>query len=123
MGVKFIPQVIYEHGEPWWNDVDRGKLLTHPPELSGSHTSTVISCKAGGMGKRNENSALQIVFVHIFKCFLDVVKTYDIFTSPLKEGVLQIFIALTNPSPWPGPNPQTLGANGMHTNHYITKAT
>jgi hypothetical protein len=27
----FIPQVIYEHGKPWWNDVDRGKLLIPPP--------------------------------------------------------------------------------------------
>jgi hypothetical protein len=26
-----------------------------------------------------------------------------------KEGVLWIFIALKNPSPWPGLNPQTLG--------------
>jgi hypothetical protein len=25
--------VIYEYGEPWWNDNDRGKLLTRPPEL------------------------------------------------------------------------------------------
>jgi hypothetical protein len=36
----FIPQVIYEHGEPWWSvDVDRGKLLTRPPELSATDTS------------------------------------------------------------------------------------
>jgi hypothetical protein len=20
-----MPQVIYEYGEPWWNDIDRGK--------------------------------------------------------------------------------------------------
>jgi hypothetical protein len=26
-----------------------------------------------------------------------------------KEGVLQIFIALNNPSPWPGSNQQPLG--------------
>jgi hypothetical protein len=31
------------------------------------------------------------------------------FTSPTKEGVLRIFIALKNPSPRPGLNPQTLG--------------
>jgi hypothetical protein len=38
----FIPQVIYEHEEPWWNDAaDRGKL-THIPELSGNPTSTDI---------------------------------------------------------------------------------
>jgi hypothetical protein len=28
----------------------------------------------------------------------------------LKEGVLRIFIALKNTSPWPGSNPQTLGS-------------
>jgi hypothetical protein len=38
----FIPQVIYEHGEPWWNDVDRGKLLTLPPEFSDNPTSRDI---------------------------------------------------------------------------------
>jgi len=21
-GLLFIPQLIYEHGEPWWNDID-----------------------------------------------------------------------------------------------------
>jgi hypothetical protein len=36
MGRLFIPQVIYEHGEPWWNDINRGKLLICPQELSGS---------------------------------------------------------------------------------------
>jgi hypothetical protein len=24
-GIFLIPQVIYEYGEPWWNDIDRGK--------------------------------------------------------------------------------------------------
>jgi hypothetical protein len=40
----FIPQVIglYEHGEPWRNDVERGKLLTRPPELFGIPTSREI---------------------------------------------------------------------------------
>jgi hypothetical protein len=27
------------HGEPWWNDIDRGKFLFHPPDLSGNPTS------------------------------------------------------------------------------------
>jgi hypothetical protein len=38
-GLLFIPQVIYEHGEPWWNDISRGKLLIRPQELSGNPTS------------------------------------------------------------------------------------
>jgi hypothetical protein len=32
----FISQVIYELGEPWWNDMNRGKLLIRPPDLSGN---------------------------------------------------------------------------------------
>jgi hypothetical protein len=23
-GILFIPQVIHEHGKPWWNSIDRG---------------------------------------------------------------------------------------------------
>jgi hypothetical protein len=32
------PRVIYEHGEPQWSDIDSGKVLTGPPELSGNAT-------------------------------------------------------------------------------------
>jgi hypothetical protein len=28
--VLFIPLVIYEHGEPWWNDID--SFTSHPKE-------------------------------------------------------------------------------------------
>jgi hypothetical protein len=27
MGLLFIPQVIYEHGEPWWNHIERENSL------------------------------------------------------------------------------------------------
>jgi hypothetical protein len=37
--------------------------------------------------------------------------------------VLRIFIALENPSPWPGFEPSTFGSSGQHTNHYTTEAT
>jgi hypothetical protein len=40
-----------------------------------------------------------------------------------EEGVLQIFIALKNPSPWPGFETSTFGSSGQHTNHYTTKVT
>jgi hypothetical protein len=40
-----------------------------------------------------------------------------------EEGVLRIFIALKNPSFWPGFEPATFGSSGQHTNHYTTKAT
>jgi hypothetical protein len=41
-GLLLMPQVIYEHGEPWWNDMGRRKLLIRPPELSGNTTITVM---------------------------------------------------------------------------------
>jgi len=40
--ILFISQVIYEHGEPWWNYIDKGKLLIRPQVLSGNPTSRVI---------------------------------------------------------------------------------
>jgi hypothetical protein len=48
----FIFQAIYERGEPWWNYIHRGKLLTCPPELSGNPTKS-SSRKGGGTGKGN----------------------------------------------------------------------
>jgi hypothetical protein len=51
-------------------------------------------------------------------------KTWDLpALLPIREeGVLRIFIALKNPSPWLGSNPATFGSSGNHTNHYTTKA-
>jgi hypothetical protein len=37
--------------------------------------------------------------------------------------MLRIFIALKNPSPWPGFETATFGSSDQHTNHYTTKAT
>jgi hypothetical protein len=37
----FHPQVIYKHGETWWNDIDWEKLLIRLPELSDIPTSRV----------------------------------------------------------------------------------
>jgi hypothetical protein len=50
-GLLLIPQVIYERGESWWNDIDRGKLLIRPPELSGN-CKQLSSRKAEGTGRR-----------------------------------------------------------------------
>jgi hypothetical protein len=40
-----------------------------------------------------------------------------------EEGVLRIFNALKNQSPWRGFEPASFGSSGQHTNHYTTKAT
>jgi hypothetical protein len=34
--------MIYEHEDPWLNDINRGKLVINPPELFGNPTSIVI---------------------------------------------------------------------------------
>jgi hypothetical protein len=43
------------------------------------------------------------------------------FTSPQKEGVLRIFIALTNPAPSSRFEPSNLRSNGKNANHYTAK--
>jgi hypothetical protein len=50
--------VIYEHGELWWNDIGRGKLLNRPPELSGNPTSKVIVAKQEELGEGNDEFGL-----------------------------------------------------------------
>jgi hypothetical protein len=45
----------------------------------------------------------------------------DIFTSSLKEGVLQICIPFKNPSLSAGFEPANLGPKGKHANHYTTE--
>jgi hypothetical protein len=41
MGLLFILQMIYEYGEPWWNDTDRGKQKNSEKNLA--HASMVRS--------------------------------------------------------------------------------
>jgi hypothetical protein len=36
-GLLFIPQVIHENGEPWWNDIDSGKLKHSQKKLCQCH--------------------------------------------------------------------------------------
>jgi hypothetical protein len=55
-----MPHVIYEHGETWWNKVDRIKLLICPPELPGNPTSRVIWQQAGGTGEENYKFVLEV---------------------------------------------------------------
>jgi hypothetical protein len=48
-GLLFIPQVIYEYGEPRWNDMDSGKL-NNPPELCDNSTRSNLVAKQEGNG-------------------------------------------------------------------------
>jgi hypothetical protein len=49
----FIRQVIYEHGEPWWNDIDRDKLLIVYQSCLAIVPAESSSSKAGGTGECN----------------------------------------------------------------------
>jgi hypothetical protein len=61
MGPLFILQIIYDHGEPWWNDIDRRKHVIRPPKLFGNPTSShlVASSKAVRTGKGNAGFGLK----------------------------------------------------------------
>jgi hypothetical protein len=121
----FIPQEIYELGEPWGNDTDRVRHLIDPPGLWQSYQHIYLVAKQEELAKKIINLALQIIFVHTSKGYLTCCKMLrhgaDCFTSSRNEGVLRIFIALTNPSSSVGFEPAKLGSNGKHVNHYTTE--
>jgi hypothetical protein len=50
-GLLFVTQVIYEHGEQCWSNIDRGRLLIRPPELSGNHKSSHLVAKQEELAK------------------------------------------------------------------------
>jgi hypothetical protein len=43
--------VIYDQGEPWWNNIDREKLLIRPLELSGNPTSSHLVANQEKLGE------------------------------------------------------------------------
>jgi hypothetical protein len=101
----FTPQIIHKHGEPWWNDIGKGKLLIRPQELPGNPTSR----EAGGTREENYEFGLTKYLCSYLKEIFNMPKnlrTWDRrLTSPPKEGVLRIFIALKSPSPSAGFQP------------------
>jgi hypothetical protein len=82
--------------------VHQSSLANQPAESSGSKEDE---------WKKSENFAYPYL-----KCLRESLTCRKIlrlgtsgFTSLPKEGVVRIFIALTNPSPWPRLNPRLLG--------------
>jgi hypothetical protein len=55
-------QVIYEHGELWWNDIDRGQLI-RLPHLSGNTTSSHLVANQEELGELNGDSGVHNIFV------------------------------------------------------------
>jgi hypothetical protein len=60
MGLFFIPQVIYVHGEPWWN-ISRRKHLNHPTELDNSTRRHLVAMQ-DEKGNEMMNFAYEISF-------------------------------------------------------------
>jgi hypothetical protein len=89
------PRGWYVSVESHGGDASWGKLLTHPPELSGNPTSRAIWEQVGRM---DEVRILPIRYLKYLKESLICLKILwhgaSGFTSHQKEGVLLIFIAL-----------------------------
>jgi hypothetical protein len=85
-GVLLTPQVIYEHWEPWCNDVDRVKLLIRPPELSGNPTSNHLVAKQVELVKNMMNLPLQSIFGRTSKGYLTCRNIYDMRLYCPSEG-------------------------------------
>jgi hypothetical protein len=85
--------------------------LWQAPVLSGSPAIRDISGESGRVSEGNEN----LVYLspwdikRSFRCRKILRHGTSGFTSHPKKGVLRIFVALKNPSPWSCSNPQPLG--------------
>jgi hypothetical protein len=53
-GLSFVPHVIYEHGEPWWDDIGRVKLLNVHKSSLAILPAESTSSNAGGTGEGND---------------------------------------------------------------------
>jgi hypothetical protein len=53
-GLWLIPQAIYKHGEPWWNEIKRKKLLLSPTQLSGKTASSHLVKNQEKLGDGND---------------------------------------------------------------------
>jgi hypothetical protein len=105
-GILFIPQVIYQYGEPWWNDIGRrNSRLAHQSSLASlpaeSSNSTIR-----GTGRRKWWIWLFEVWTNILRKAKFIIsyeigrRLYAYFSSEKKAccGLLS-----------PGWNPRTLG--------------
>jgi hypothetical protein len=61
-GLLLTLQMIYEHGEPYCNAVDWGKLLICPPEPSGNTNSSHLVAKQEELTKEMMAFTLQSIF-------------------------------------------------------------
>jgi hypothetical protein len=114
----FIFKVIHELGEPWWHDINNGKLLIGPLELSHYYHQSRT-------GKENYEFGILNIFVHTskwsFTCRLILrcggQQLY--FRSEGRRNEIFLPKAITSA----GFQPSNLESNDKHANHYTTEAT
>jgi hypothetical protein len=63
--------VIYNHGEPRWNDFNTGKLLIRPPNIWQSYQHSNLVAKQEKLAKEMMNLAYEILFHMPVRYFAD----------------------------------------------------
>jgi hypothetical protein len=120
-----FPHVIYEHGEPWWNDINSGELLIRQPEFSGNLPAESSSRKSGGTGEGSDEFCLTNYLFHASKGFLICRKILDMEPTALlplrRKSCCGSWSPLKNLSPSAGLEPANIGSNTRHANHYTTE--
>jgi hypothetical protein len=94
----------------WQPPIPAGRPVSR--DISGSHHYyPAVLPSLERVGEWNENLIYPFPwdFKRSIACRKIVWRGTSGFTSHLKEGALRIFIALKNPSSWPGSNSQPLG--------------
>jgi hypothetical protein len=110
------PRVIAMWTMVWWYRLGltpnlSTRALWQPPVLSGGPVSRDISGASRIMDEGNGNLVCPSPwdFERLLTCSKVLRHGISGFTSHSKEGVVRIFVALKNPSPWPGSNQRPLG--------------
>jgi hypothetical protein len=125
-GLLFIPEVIYEHWAPWWNDIDRERLLIRPPQLSGNPTSSHLVSSQEEVWRRKWWIWPSNCLCSYSKWILLSVKRSDIGQTNLLPLRCKACFGFLSPLKFitsAGFDPANLGSNGKHANHYTTEAT
>jgi hypothetical protein len=111
-GLLFIPRVICKHGGPWWWWC---RLGITPDSSTRALRQPYQQRHLGQVGEMDQGVRILLIqYVRYLKGSLTCGKILQHgtsgFTSHPKEGVLQIFIALKNPSLLPFLNARPLGS-------------
>jgi hypothetical protein len=59
-GLLFIPKLIHEYGESWWNDIDRGNQISPRktcPSATSSTTNHIWTDLGANLGLHREKPA------------------------------------------------------------------